>query len=469
MKKSLFLKQFTIYMLILLLSFAALALILTNAFKQYHMQQMQELLIQQAERITQQYADGIYTGVIDMDKIETELMVLSDTMGASTVLVGESGKVVFVSEDIDSQWIGKYVDKDSLMRVLDGETVVTKSNFNNIFANPALTILYPVKTHRWVFAALIMNISVEGIATQIQGVYLSIVGMLAVCAIVTFLALYFSVARITKPIKEINQAARVIADGNFEKRIETGLTDEVGQLAHSFNEMAESLSTQEESKRRFIANISHDIRSPLTSIQGFVTAMLDGTAPPESFDRYLHIVKDESARIIKLANEMIEVNSIEEPKAAIEPTVFDINDLIRRSAEQFENNIKQKELSMEMWFAADQTMVRADREKIERVLTNLMDNAVKFTQSGKISVETECAEGKAWVSVKDTGIGMSPEQQARVFERFYKADDSRGEHRTGNGLGLSIVKEFIKAHGETIVVKSQQGQGSEFRFSLPLA
>lgn len=463
-RKSLFLKQFIVYICVLLVSFLLLGIVFTSAFKAYYMRQKQNQLIQQADRISEQYALSIYTGIIDNSRISRELRILSDNIGASTLLVARNGRVLFASGDVDEGWIGEYVSEESLNRVVNGETVVTQSSLTSVFSDTALTIAYPIKAEDTVFAALIMNVSVPAAREQLISVYMIISAVLAVCGVVSFIALYFSVKRITKPLIELNEAAKIIAGGDFEKRIETNLTDEVGQLSKSFNEMAQSLDELEQSKRRFISNVSHDIRSPLTSIQGFVTAMLDGTAEPESFERYLRIVRDESGRIVKLANEMLDLNALDDGcKLNLQP--FDINAVIRSCAEKAENSARVKKLSLELVFSEERTIVFADKEKIERALENLIENALKFTEHGKITVETENAGERALVSVRDTGIGLTEEEQKHVFDRFYKADEARGKN--GSGLGLSIVREFLRAHGETVCVVSEKGAGSVFSFGLP--
>jgi signal transduction histidine kinase len=259
-----------------------------------------------------------------------------------------------------------------------------------------------------------------------------------------------------------------MASGAFDKRIDVRSRDEVGELAASFNHMAESLEEQERVRRAFISNLSHDIRSPLTSIRGFLRAVLEGDVPPEKTDYYIGIVMDESERLIRLADNILDYSLTQERSVSLDKTDFDINGLIRRIALSFERRATEKNISLSCRFARETDMVRADAEKIGRVVYNLLDNAVKFIpEGGEITVETRAEGGMLRVCVSDDGPGIAPEELPRVFERFYKGDPSRNEDKKGSGLGLSIVKEIIRAHGGRITAENNPGGGCVFAFTLP--
>jgi signal transduction histidine kinase len=196
---------------------------------------------------------------------------------------------------------------------------------------------------------------------------------------------------------------------------------------------------------------------------------LDGAAPEENRDRYLRIALDETERLSKLANDILDVSRIQNMGIDMDVKPFDINELIRKTLITFESRVTAKEINMRLIFAEKRTVVAADQGKISRVIYNLVDNAIKFVeQGGEITVETTVSGDKARVSVRDDGKGVGAEDQKRVFERFYKADASRGEDKKGSGLGLSIVREFIKAHGGSVTLSSEPGKGCRFSFTLPL-
>ena len=225
----------------------------------------------------------------------------------------------------------------------------------------------------------------------------------------------------------------------------------------------------EQYQHNFIANVSHDFRSPLTSIKGYLEAILDGTIPQELYHKYLHIVISETERLNKLTQGMLTLNSLDS-KGYLTRTNFDINRTIKDTAATFEGTCSAKGITFDLTFADSIQMVYADLGKIQQVLYNLIDNAIKFSHEDSIiRIETTEKHNKVFVSVKDSGIGIPKDELKQIWERFYKSDLSRGRDKKGTGLGLSITREIIRSHGENINVISTEGVGSEFIFSLPVA
>jgi signal transduction histidine kinase len=198
--------------------------------------------------------------------------------------------------------------------------------------------------------------------------------------------------------------------------------------------------------------------------------MLDGTIPQEMYEKYLNIVLNETDRLTKLTNSLLTLNNLNTKGMLLEKTDFDINQVIRRTAAAFEGICRQKTIAIEVVLTGDSMYVCGDMDKIQQVLYNLLDNAIKFSHNNSvIKIETSEKKNKLFISVKDTGIGIPKEDLKLIWDRFYKSDLSRGKDKKGTGLGLSIVKEIINAHGEHINVISTEGEGSEFIFSLPMA
>ena len=271
------------------------------------------------------------------------------------------------------------------------------------------------------------------------------------------------------PLQKITEGANEYAAGNLEYRIDLNTRDEMGYLAGTLNYMSGELNKLEEYQRNFIANVSHDFRSPLTSIKGYLEAIIDGTIPPEMYEKYLTRVISETERLTKLTQGMLTLNSLDS-KGYLSRSSFDINRVIKDTAASFEGTCEKKNINFELTFSDSMQMVYADLGKIQQVLYNLIDNAIKFShQDSTIYIQTRIKNEKIFVSVKDTGIGIPKDSVQKVFDRFYKSDLSRGKDKKGTGLGLAIVKEIIQAHGENIDVVSTEGVGSEFIFSLPLA
>ncbi len=272
---------------------------------------------------------------------------------------------------------------------------------------------------------------------------------------------------ITRPIRKIRKAGLEYCNENhtfpnpLPKR-----RDELGEIARSEEELAHQLNENAEAQHKFIANISHDFRSPLTSIRGYIGAMQDGTIPPEMQDKYFGVVLNETERLQKLANGLLDMTQLENG-IRLSKSSFDVNDLIREVLPTFEGAVNEKDLTFCLTFETVHQNVSADRARIQQVIYNLVDNAIKFSETGStVDLSTKLLGDKVFVSVADHGCGIEKENLNKIWDRFYKTDSSRGRDKKGTGLGLSIVREIIQAHKEKIDVISAPNVGTEFIFSL---
>ena len=275
--------------------------------------------------------------------------------------------------------------------------------------------------------------------------------------------------RIYLPIRKLTKLTKGYADGDLSARAHFKRVDELGQLANSLDFMAGEIDKLNDYQNKFIANVSHDFRSPLTSIKGYLEAMLDGTIPPELYEKYLNIVLFETERLNKLTGSLLTLNNMNQGMI-LEISSFDINEIIRKTILTFEGVCSQKKIQFNLTFSDKNTFVDADYGKIQQVIYNLIDNAIKFSNSSSfINISTYEKGEKIFISVKDFGMGIPKDNIEKIWDRFYKSDLSRGKDKKGTGLGLSIVKEIINAHKTTIDVISTEGTGTEFIFSLPKA
>ena len=270
------------------------------------------------------------------------------------------------------------------------------------------------------------------------------------------------------PLKQIRIAAMEYANGNFEyDQLNVADNDELGDVANALKYMAKQLGNSRDYHRDFISNISHDFRSPLTSIKGYLDAMIDGTIPPEDHTHYLSIVLSEAERLERLTTGLRELNSWNStgPELIIEE--FDMENVITSTVSTFQGICEKKKIELILQFPQRHYNVSADKGKIEQVLYNLLDNAIKFSPThSKIIIKLSSKGEKMYCSVKDFGIGIPKDSLDKIWQRFYKTDLSRGRDKTGSGIGLAIVKEIIMAHKETIDVISTEGAGTEFVFSI---
>jgi len=462
-------KQLLLYLSILVVSLVFLGLILTRAIGGYLTDQRMAALTDSAARVARS-VESVFINVyiyrdVNLDPLALQIENLNDLLDANVAIIS-TDYTILLSDLMD--WPSLPVVY--LEAVMRGESVVMSGIFHPYNPEPLLIAGHPIMFGNSIIGAVLVSISMAELEAAISGMYQITLISLLVAVLFGSALIYMSSRAITRPLRLMNEAAGVIAGGVFEKRIAVHSKDEVGQLATQFNTMAESLYVQEKIRRSFIANLSHDIRSPLTSMLGFMKAIQDGTVEPEQQPYYMDIILDETERLIKLSNDLLDIHRLQDAEPVLTKTIFDINKLIRKSIMGFEQRATEKKIIVTSRFAHATDMVLADEDKIQRCLHNLLDNAVKFTpEAGEITVETTVAGKKVTVSVSDNGRGMDPEEQKHVFDRFFKGDQSRNEDKRGSGLGLSIAQEFIRAHGETITLESTPNTGSTFQFTLAAA
>lgn len=334
---------------------------------------------------------------------------------------------------------------------------------------PTLTMVRAYMSDGRMDGVLLMHMDMSSINDAISKVYMDVllIGLMAIAAAV--LAVYYLTTRITKPITDMSAMVQRYSRGEFELRISNEGTDEVAQLAHSFNHMADAVSSLDQTRRSFVANVSHELRSPLTSISGFLEAIQDGTIPAERQGEYLDIVIAETKRMTSMVNNLLDLARIESGQTDMHPTVFDINELARRMVLTFEARITAKHLQVSLNLLEPNCFVEADVDQIGQVLRNLIDNAIKFSpEGGKLIIETDAADRRtARVKVQDFGAGIPEEDVRHVFDRFYKAEKAHTPSaQSGTGLGLSIVQVIMDQHGQDIFVESSPGEGATFLFTL---
>ena len=470
---TIFRKQLILYLGTIAISLVFLGAVLSQAIRTYVTEQRIATLLDSGARVSAVFEGAVQfgpIGIIDVGRINQEIAIMRQLFDARLILINTEFRVIGTANDlVDDQRPVFHQDLEPVMR---GYPIYTYGTLDGLLSEPLLTVAYPLKAGNQIVGAVLVGSSMAELEATIVEMYRLTMLAIGMTAIVAGILIYMSSKSISRPLRQMNEAARVIAGGDFEKRISVKTRDEVGQLAESFNHMAESLQEQEQIRRAFIANLSHDIRSPLTSMRGFLAAIDDGTVPPEKLHYYIGIVMDESDRLIKLANNLLDVSLLQETSLIL--TSFDINELIRKTILSFEPQATAKNLSLHCRFAHEADIIRADYDKIQRVIYNLVDNAVKFVpEEGEIIVETSLDDTAIYVSVQDNGRGIAPEDMPQIFERFFKGDPSRNEYKKGSGLGLSIVKEIIRAHGGQVTVKSalgeegEAGSGCLFTFSIP--
>lgn len=282
------------------------------------------------------------------------------------------------------------------------------------------------------------------------------------------IAIFFISERIISPLKQMSIAAKSFSEGKFDVRVPVVGSDEVAQLAEAFNNMAQNLESLDEMRNNFMSSVSHDMRTPMTTISGFIDCILDGAIPPEKHEYYLRIIRDEVQRLSRLVATLLDISRIQAGDRKFVMAPFDICEMGRQVLISFEQKIDKKHLEVEFIVDADNMYVVGDHDAIYQIYYNITDNAVKFAREGGIlRLSMTTVDKKVKISVYNEGDGIPYEDQPYIFERFYKSDRSRGKDKTGVGLGMFITKTIIEAHGESIHLESEPGRDCEFYFTLP--
>ena len=298
--------------------------------------------------------------------------------------------------------------------------------------------------------------------------FLEVALLMLIAVLVAMILVYATTTRLTKPFLAINDTVQRYSKGDFNVRIPVSKTEESNQLAISFNAMADQLKDLEATRRSFVANVSHELRSPLTSMRGFLEAMQDGTIGQEEFGKYIEIVLSETLRMNNMVNDLLDLARIESGKTTPNYERFDINELICRVMLTFEARILEKTMKVDLKFAQEHTLVEADSAQISQVLRNLIDNAIKYSPDASvIRISTTAVKRRVYVSIADNGQGIPEEDIPHVFDRFYKVEKAHTyTQQSGTGLGLAIVKRIVDQHNQTITLKSEKDKGSTFTFTL---
>ena len=343
-------------------------------------------------------------------------------------------------------------------------------DFYGLFSEPELSVFSPISNSFEIKGYVVINIPESAIVERVYDTFNTNYLTLAIVLILSsaFLVLYFF--QVHRPIKEITRATNEYSKGNLSYHVKPMHNDEIGRLGMSLDYMASQLNESDKFQQKFLSNISHDFRSPLTSIKGYLEAIQDGTIPPEMLDKYIGIMLFETERLTKLTSNILTLNELDPKSVILDISTFDLNSIIRHTVETFEGTCKKKGIKFNITYANSVQNVKADKGRIQQVIYNLIDNAIKFSKENSYIYITVKEKGeKAQISIKDTGCGIAKEDIDKIWDRFYKSDSSRGRDKKGSGLGLSITKEVIQAHGENIDVVSTVGVGTEFIFTLELA
>lgn len=465
MNRNLYRKFLLAYALVGLASFLLISTLGSRMVQHEVVEFISTTLYKEAAAIASNQGSKYYTEKSTLEDTYDNLKSLSVYQNSQIWILSSTGEILLNTE--------KPLDEDHMEELANFDPVALGSDyystgdFFNYFDENMLSVMMPVTTNLALRGYVAVHTSMNDIYQQRENVLAAVYLLFAIIYAIFFLILLLFSFTVYRPLTKITQGAKEYAAGNLTYDIPVKSHDEMGYLATTLNYMSGELNKMNEYQRKFVANVSHDFRSPLTSIKGYVEAIQDGTIPPEMQGKYLDIVLFETERLNKLTKGMLTLNDLEGKGQLLDITSFDINAIIKNTAASFEGICRNKHITIQLLLAAQTLYVSADIGKIQQVLYNLIDNAIKFSEKeSTIFVETTEKHGKVFVSVKDTGIGIPRDSIQKIWDRFYKIDASRGRDRKGTGLGLSIVKEIVNAHNQNINVISTEGVGTEFIFTL---
>lgn len=400
-----------------------------------------------------------------LDALKKVCMEMSARTDAQFILFDSSGDVLVCSEASPCSHYSKRLNSDA-MKSADYAGSFSAGTMDGYFEEIRLNLLYKVDTEAGTYY-FSSSTSSEGAVNYLKQSVIVFFCIFAVIMIVVYPLLKYTISRILSPVKEMTLAAKRFGEGDFSEKVKISDQNEMGYLANTLNDMASSLEAIEENRKSFISNVSHELRTPMTTIGGFVDGILDGTIPESQHKQYLRTVSEEINRLARLVRSMLNISKYEAGEMELQTESFDLTALTVRTVLLFEKRIEDKRIDIR-GLDTERFFVNADEDLVQQVIYNLTENAVKFVdEGGYISYNFRREGNMICTVIRNSGEGLKKNEINKVFDRFYKTDESRGKDKTGVGLGLSIVRSIIKLHNGSILVRSKPGEYTEFEFSLP--
>ena len=477
-KGSLFRRYFGVSSLVVLAGFMILGFIMLLFNAAQWWQDKTDALSRNAHNIAVNYSE--LEGADDMTQDEKEEFLLNTLENTYRATLSEyfisdtEGNVLYCYDEnsssgaLCSEHTTMHISDDNIRRALDGgyTDYTTEDEFGMGKFVVAEPIMLKDKTIGLVFA---VEDAVVGFLPYVSSIAQALTYAICFAIVLVFIMIFFVTRGITKPLEEMQEVTVHYSKGEFEhKAKENYKKSDFADFARALNKMGSELAVTEESRKSFVANVSHELKTPMTSIVGFVDGILDGTIPPEEEKKYLRIVSSEAKRLSRMVVSMLNLSKIEAGEVQISPKIYDVSAQIFETLLSFEKRIDEKHINIEGFEDMGNVKLRGDKDLIQQVIYNLFDNAVKFTpEKGTIWVYAHNDGKTTTVRIRNSGAGVKQEEISRIFERFYKVDKSRSFDTKGVGLGLYIVKTIINMHDGEITAGSKSGEYTEFVFEIP--
>ena len=465
--KSIYWQNFLLSVGVVLLTLALLGTSFFVVSYRYVFSERRSELENKANTVSRMVSDYMGSGSLEAVR---ELARFAASVTDEDFLICNSLDEVLLTSDESIAPIGSAtVPAEIFDAVTEKGQYAGRGTLNGIYQTTHFIVAVPIRLHGETVGMVLAVTSAQSLIALWRA-FAAMFSMTAVTVLLLSLAASAWVSmRQARPIRRMAEATRRFAEGEFDTRMHENAAGEIGELAASFNHMADSLQETERQRREFIANVSHELKTPMTTIAGYTDGILDGTIPPEQTQQYLHIISDESRRLSRLVRRMLEVSQLQSLDAVRSKAPFDVCERMRRVLISLEKKITDRALGVEADIPEEEVTVLGDSELITQVIYNLLENAAKFARAGSsLYLGVAVQDGKALVSVRNEGNTIPPEEIPLLFERFHKSDRSRNEDKDGVGLGLYIVKTVLEQHKEHIMVTSENGV-TTFTFTLSLA
>ena len=472
MKGSVFFRNFLVTTCVFVVCFFVFGMTMVLMGRAFIVREKQANLYATADEV-KHFAEAMrYQGDLNSWELRLNLSTIAQVTGNHIFLCDDKGTVVSCSDqDRVSPYIGRQVSFGVVDQLRREGTYEGLSDLDGFYDGMYYVVAETIAGPRGETAGYVF---VNYAGTEFLSVWGGFVMVFFLIALgVLVLAILFEYAndrRLARPLNEMAEAARRYARGDYSARIAPyGEEDEIGTLIQAFNAMADSVERNESRRQEFIANISHELRTPMTTVAGFADGILDGTIPPEEERKYLQTISSETKRLGRLVRSMLDIARLQNGDPALRERVFDLGETVLQTMLSFEERVNKKHMTVALNLPEDAVAVKGDVDALTRVVYNLVDNAIKFAGEGtELAVSLWKENGKAYTSVQDTGQTIPPEELPLIFDRFHKTDRSRSRDREGVGLGLYMVRQILSAHDQDIFVTSENGV-TVFTFTLALA
>ena len=473
--KTVYIRLLLAYIGIIIVTVVVLTFLMRSMIYFHNAEELNNEMVRECRYINDNVMPMWLAGGEQKDTARSELAIIARKYDAQIWIMDRMRVVYLESGDnwkLDQKALKEKGPSAAVDAIFSGEELKTLTLSDPGIHERILTVGRPFIFNDRIEGAILMSQRTIDVSITTEKIYRSLMIPASIAVLLTVFLLSIILRRFTSPLAQMNDIAKSYAKGDFDKRVKVTSNDEIGQLAESFNSMADDLQGLEDMRRSFVANVSHELKSPLASMWGFLQAMLDGSIQERDQKEYLQIVLDETQRLNALINDLLDLSKIESGDVPINPSSFDMNELIARTLITFERRLDEKKIQVELIFEPDQIILWADRERITQVIRNLIDNAIKYlTTEGTLTIisKENLKQGVVSVEVRDTGTGIPKKDLQHIWERFYKVDKAHTPGKEGTGLGLSIVKRIIDQHDGSISVTSEEGVGTSFVFYLPIA